>query len=142
MSPASLSIAPSLVQACAVGNACRTDRSIPLRILLALLIAALFLALAAAVTRPDRADFEAFAAARLQDQIIRMDIEDESNPVGAAAVALCKLKPSDCSEVILAAIDIRFRKGPFSVTAEADWNDRGFSCLGAFGRFWCRATRS
>jgi hypothetical protein len=113
-----------------------------LRALLALLIAALFLALAAAMTRPGRADFETFAAARLQDQIVRMDIGDENDPLAAAAVALCKLKPADCSGMILSAIDIRFRKGPFSATAEADWNGRGFSCLGAFGRFWCRATQS
>ena len=96
--------------------------------------------LAAALTRPSRADFERFATDRLLDQIARMDIEDEEGPLGAAALAICKLKPRDCYGLILSSIRIDWSEASFWSRAAADWNGRGFACTGAFGRFWCRDT--
>ncbi len=112
-----------------------------MRILLVILVAVLGVALAAALTRPDRAAFEAFAADRLLDGIAKADVAGEDSPLGAAALALCKLKPADCSDLIARNLKVDWREGPFTATARADFNGRGFACTGAFGRFWCRAAR-
>jgi hypothetical protein len=109
-----------------------------MRLILIALVGALAVALAAALTRPDEGAFRDFASARLLDRIARADVTEEDSPLGAAALALCKLKPADCADLIADSVEIEWREGPFTVTASADWNGRGFSCTGAFTRFWCR----
>jgi hypothetical protein len=111
-----------------------------MRLILALIVILGLAGLAAHLTRPGEAEFDAALDAAVRDRIARTDVgEGSDGPLAEIALAACKLRPSDCIELLRRSMDVQFEERAFTTRATVEARDRRASCIGAFGRFWgCR----
>jgi len=106
--------------------------------LLKVLVALMILAAGAAyVTRPG----EESAEAALKDQLMQaLDREEISPGRGAGAnvaLGLCKLKPTDCYQLVRAGIETRFTDHTLFTRFDMAGFGKTAQCIGAFTTFHC-----
>jgi hypothetical protein len=110
-----------------------------LRILVAIVAILLLVGIAAAATRPGPAAFDAMLADAIRARIANTDIgANEDDAIGTIALAACKLRPTDCIEIVRQTLDVTFDEGLFVTRATVRGLSREASCIGAFTRFFCR----
>ncbi len=107
-------------------------------VLLALIVA--LAGIAAHLTRPGRADLEAMIDKAVREKVANTDLDTSGEPVATLALAACKLRPSDCAALVREAVKVKVEKGLFTSRARVEGLGREASCLGVFGRFFCRDT--
>jgi hypothetical protein len=108
------------------------------RALILLLLAALGLGIAAHLTRPGEAELAAQIEAAVRERVANTDLDASGDPVATVALAACKLRPSDCADLVRGVLDVRMERGPFATRAVIGGFGRETRCLGVFGRFFCR----
>lgn len=108
-----------------------------MRLLRYLAIALILLAVAAALTRPGPAEFDAMLEAAIRDRVANTDISAEGEPFGTVALAACKLRPSDCVRLVRQSLEVRFERRLLFTRATVEGFGRSVTCRGAFGRFVC-----
>ena len=106
-----------------------------IRFLLALLVV---VALAAYLTRPGPAAFDAMLDRLIRDRVAQTDIGTGGEALPTLALAACKLRPTDCVALVREALDVRMDEGLFMTRVSVEGLGRRMSCRGAFTRFVCR----
>ena len=107
-----------------------------IRFLLALLVV---VALAAYLTRPGPAAFDAMLDRLIRDRVAQTDIGTGGEALPTLALAACKLRPTDCVALVREALDVRMDEGLFMTRDSVEGLGRMMSCRGAFTRFVCRS---
>jgi hypothetical protein len=108
-----------------------------MRLFLILAALVVLVALAAAVTRPGPAEFDAMLDEAIRTRVANADLEARGDALPTLALAACKLRPSDCVAVVRQALDIHFDEGAFTTRVTVEGFRRSTTCTGAFGRFFC-----
>lgn len=111
-----------------------------MRLLKVLLLLAAIAAVAAWATRPGEAAFEAMLDQALRERLAAADLAAVQARVPALALAACKLRPGDCAALLREAITVRHDRRLFTTRVTVEGLGREASCLGLFGRFFCRRT--
>lgn len=109
-----------------------------MRLLLILAAIVVLVALAAAVTRPGPAEFDAMLDEAIRTRVADTDLETGGDALPTLALAACKLRPSECVAVVRQALDVRFDERAFTTRVTVEGFRRSTTCTGAFGRFFCR----
>lgn len=95
------------------------------------------IAIAAWATRPALPAFEALLKTELQARIATSDIGTEGDPLATLALLGCKLRPSDCYDLVRDNLDIQIEERAFFTRFRIKGFRRETSCTGAFTRIWC-----
>lgn len=109
-----------------------------MRLILILAALVVLVALAAAVTRPGPAEFDAMLDEAIRARVANTDLEAGGDALPTLALAACKLRPSDCAAVVRQALDIRVDERAFTTHVTVEGFRRSTTCTGAFGRFFCK----
>lgn len=109
-----------------------------MRLILILAAIVVLVALAAAVTRPGPAAFDAMLDQAIRTRVANTDLQAGGDALPTLALAACKLRPSDCVAVVRQALDVRFEERAFTTRVTVEGFRRSTTCTGAFGRFFCR----
>jgi hypothetical protein len=96
------------------------------------------LAVAAILTRPGPAEFDAMLDRIVRDRVANTDISSGGEALPTLALAACKLRPSDCVAIVREALDVRFDDGIFLTRVTVEGLGRTMTCRGAFRRFVCQ----
>lgn len=92
---------------------------------------------AAWITRPGVDAFDALLRAEIERNIARKDVGASDDPIATIALVGCKLRPSDCFDVIRSGMEVRVEDRTFY----SRFQIRGFgneaACTGAFTKIWC-----
>lgn len=107
------------------------------RILVLLVLAVGILGLAAHLTRPGEAQLSVLIDAAVRERVANTDIDASGDPVATMALAACKLRPSDCSDLVRQALEVRLERRAFTTRAVIKGLGRQTHCIGVFGRFFC-----
>jgi hypothetical protein len=108
-----------------------------MRLILILAAIIILVALAAAVTRPGPAEFDAMLDEVIRTRVANADLEAGGDALPTLALAACKLRPTDCVAVVRQALDVRFDERAFTTRVTVEGFRRSTTCTGAFGRFFC-----
>lgn len=108
-----------------------------MRLILILAAIVVLIALAAAVTRPGPAEFDAMLDQAIRARVASTDLEAGGDTLPTLALAACKLRPSDCVAVVRQALDIRVDERAFTTRVTVQGFRRSTTCTGVFGRFFC-----
>ncbi|MGQ0567132.1 MAG: hypothetical protein ACT4OK_18985 [Gemmobacter sp.] len=106
-----------------------------IRFLVVLLVV---VALAAIVTRPGPAAFDAMLDRVIRDRVANTDIGTGGEALPTLALAACKLRPTDCVALVREALEVRIDEGLFVTRVSVEGLGRTMTCRGAFTRFFCR----
>ena len=109
-----------------------------MRLILILLAMVAVVAVAAIVTRPGPAAFDAMLDRVIRERVASTDIGTGGEALPTLALAACKLRPTDCVALVRAALEVRFDQGLFMTRVSVDGLGRTMTCRGAFTRFVCR----
>ncbi len=101
------------------------------------LILLVLIGIAAAITRPGPAEFDAMLERAIRDRVANTDIGADADLGPTIALAACKLRPSDCVALVRGSMDVAFDEGIFVTRARVKGLNRETRCLGVFGRFFC-----
>ena len=105
-----------------------------MRILILLIV---FVLAGAWLTKPDAADAEATLREEVISAVARQELGEGRGVGGDLALAACKLRPSDCYDLLRSGLDVTFADRTFFVLVEVSGFDRTAACYGAFTRFFC-----
>lgn len=105
-----------------------------LRFLIVLLVLA---AGAAFVTKPSEADAEAALREQLMMAVAKEELGEGRSAAQSLALVACKLRPSDCYDLVRSGITAEFADKTLFVQFEMEGFDRVATCYGAFTRFVC-----
>lgn len=94
-------------------------------------------AVAAWATRPGIDDFDALLKAELERRIATSDIGTEGDAVATIALIGCKLRPSDCFELVRETLDVKVEDKTFFTRFVVKGLGHEANCTGAFTRIWC-----
>lgn len=92
---------------------------------------------AAWATRPGVGDFDALLRAEIERNIAKKDVGGSDDPIATIALVGCKLRPTDCFDVIRSGLDVRVDDRTFYTRFEIKGFGREAICTGAFTKFWC-----
>lgn len=109
-----------------------------MRLLRLVLLLAAMAAVAAWATRPGEAAFEAMLDDAVREKVATTDLDAAGQALPTLALAACKLRPTDCVALVREAIEVRYDRRLFTTRATVTGLGRETTCLGAFGRFFCR----
>ena len=102
-----------------------------------LLVLSAVLAVGAWLTRPGIAAFDALLRAEIEQSIAKKDVGASDDPFATIALLGCKLRPSDCFDVIRSGLDVTVEDR----TVYSRFRIKGFgnetTCTGAFTKLWC-----
>lgn len=97
-----------------------------------------FVVLASAwLTKPDASDAEAALREEVMMAVARQELGEGRSAGGDLALAACKLRPSDCYDLLRSGLDVTFADRTVFVQVEISGFDRRATCYGAFTRFVC-----
>jgi hypothetical protein len=113
----------------------RQEAAMRLLVILALLLA--LTGVAAALTRPGAAEFDAMLDRAIRERLAATDIDASREALPNVALAACKLRPTDCVGLVRAGLDVTFEQRAFHTVARVEGFGRSATCRGAFGRFVC-----
>ena len=105
-------------------------------ILWAILLAAV-LAVAAWLTRPGIAAFDALLRETIQIRIATTDVDAGGGALETVALVGCKLKPSACFDLIRQSLDVVVEDRTVFTRFSVKGFDRETTCTGAFTKIWC-----
>ncbi len=92
---------------------------------------------AAFLTKPSEADAEATLEEQVMMAVAKRDLGKGQSTAENLALAACKLRPSDCYELLRSGVETAFTDHTVYVKFTLDGFDRTAECYGAFGRFVC-----
>ncbi|MDW4551326.1 hypothetical protein R5H32_18370 [Defluviimonas sp. D31] len=93
---------------------------------------------AAWLTRPGSEAFDAHLRAGIEHRIATTDIGSEGDPVATIALVGCKLRPSDCFNLLRQSLDVTIEDRALYTRFHVKGLNHTASCTGAFTRIWCR----
>ncbi len=108
------------------------------RVLFFLMLAGAVLALAAFATRPGPEAFEALLDRAVRARVADTDLDAGREPLPTLALAACKLRPTDCVQVLRQALEVTYDRRLLTTRATVRGLGRETTCIGVFGRFFCR----
>lgn len=109
-----------------------------MRIFMALLAIIAILAVAAWATRPGEAEFNALLKELIERKIATTDIgASGDDALGTIALVGCKLRPTDCVNLIRDSLDVTIAKHALHTSYSLKGLGREATCTGAFTRIWC-----
>lgn len=112
-----------------------------MRVIVAILALLAILAGAAVATRPGEAEFDAMLRTAVERKIATTDIGTESSeggdPIATIALVGCKLRPSDCVNLLRRALDVTVEAHAVYTRFTVKGLGRETTCTGAFTRIWC-----
>ena len=92
---------------------------------------------AAWVTRPGISAFDALLRAEIERNIAKKDIGSSDDPIATIALVGCKLRPSDCFDVIRGSLDVTVEDRTFYSRFQVKGFGNDTACTGAFTKVWC-----
>lgn len=92
---------------------------------------------AAFVTKPGAAEFDAMLREAIREKIATTDVGSGEDPFATIALVGCKLRPSDCFELVRGALEVRIEDRVVYTVAHVSGLGREARCTGAFTRFLC-----
>ena len=102
------------------------------------LILALILAVGAAyLTKPGEADAEAVLRDQVMMGVARQELGEGRGTAENLALAACKLRPSDCYELLRSGLDVTYTDKTFYLQVDVVGFERQARCYGAFTQFLC-----
>ncbi len=113
-----------------------------MRLLIAAIAALIAVAVAAHLTRPTRADFERMVDAAVRARIAATELEQADDIGNAFVLAGCKLRTTQCVELLMATVHVDIQQGILTSSLEYEGLKRRGRCIGAFHRFWCSSDPS
>lgn len=102
----------------------------------AILLAAL-LGVAAWLTRPGVAAFDAMLKQAVERRIATTDVDAGGDALATVALIGCKLKPSTCFEVVRASLEVEAEDRTLFTRFRVKGFGRETTCTGAFTKVWC-----
>ncbi|WP_347311323.1 hypothetical protein [Defluviimonas sp. SAOS-178_SWC] len=98
---------------------------------------AVIVAGAAYATRPGMADFDALLRAAIERRIATTDVTTDGDALSTIALVGCKLRPSDCFNLVRKSLDVSAEDRTFFTRFTVVEGERRASCTGAFTKIWC-----
>lgn len=109
-----------------------------MRVIVALLVVLVIAAGAAFATRPDKAEFDAMVKAGIEHRIATADVgKGDGDTFAQIALIGCKMRPTECVQAILGALDVTVDKHAFYTRYTVKSLRRETTCTGAFTKVWC-----
>ncbi|MCB2130358.1 MAG: hypothetical protein KDE03_15145 [Rhodobacteraceae bacterium] len=108
-----------------------------MRLISVLAVILALLALAAWLTRPGIAEFDAMMKTEVERWIARTDVDAGSDAIATVALVGCKLKPSACFDLLRQTFDIKEENRTLYTRFSVKGLGRETTCTGAFTRIWC-----
>ena len=109
-----------------------------MRIIVALVAIVAILAVAAWATRPGETEFNALLKELIERKIATTDIgASGDDALGTIALVGCKLRPTDCVNLIRDSLDVAIVKHAFHTSYSLKGLGREATCTGAFKKIWC-----
>ena len=102
-----------------------------------LILLIIFVLVGAWLTKPDAADAEAALREEVMIAVARQELGEGRGVGGDLALAACKLRASDCYDLLRSGLDVTFADRTFFVQVEVSGFDRRATCYGAFTKFIC-----
>jgi len=92
---------------------------------------------AAFMTKPSAADAEAALREQITLAVAKQDLGEGRSTGENLALAACKLRPSDCYDLLRSGMDVIVTDQTFFTKVELDGFNRRATCYGAFTKFVC-----
>ncbi|MEZ5777860.1 MAG: hypothetical protein R3E44_05815 [Paracoccaceae bacterium] len=108
-----------------------------MRVILWVVVLALLVAVIAWLTRPDIRDFDATLKTQVESLVAKTDVGDDGDPVATLALVGCKLRPTDCFDVIRETLDVQMEDRGLYTRFMVKGLGRETTCTGAFTKIWC-----
>lgn len=109
-----------------------------MRVIVALLVVLALAAAAAWATRPGKAEFDAMVKAGVERRIATADVgKTDSDALATIALIGCKMRPTECVQAILGALDVTVDKRALYTRYTVQSLRRETTCTGAFTKIWC-----
>ncbi len=89
------------------------------------------------VTKPSEADAEAALREQLMTAVAKEELGEGRSTTQSLALVACKLRPSDCYDLLRSGITTEFTDKTLFVQFDMAGFDRVATCYGAFTRFVC-----
>jgi hypothetical protein len=103
----------------------------------ALILIFILLAVAAFFTRPDARAAESALREQLLMAVAREDIGAGRGAAGNIALLTCKIRPSECYDLLRSQIEARFTDNYLFTRFEVQGFGKQARCIGAFTTFLC-----
>ena len=101
------------------------------------LIIVLVLVLGAAwLTKPDEADAETVLREQVMMAVAKEELGRGRSTGETLALAACKLRPSDCYDLLRSGLDVTYADQTLFLKVELSGFERRATCYGAFTRFF------
>ena len=100
----------------------------------------LLLVLAAGVaflTKPSEADAEAVLREQVIIGVATQDLGEGRSTGENLALAACKLRPSDCYDLLRSGLDVTYSDQTLFLKVDVEGYERKATCYGVFGQFFC-----
>ncbi len=92
---------------------------------------------AAYLTKPEEADAEAMLRQQVILDVAQEDIGEGRGTAENLALAACKLRPSDCYELLRSGLEVTYTDRVFFLEVGITGFERQATCYGAFTTFVC-----
>lgn len=102
-----------------------------------LLIFVAFAVGAAWLTKPGEADAEAALREQVLIAVAKQELGEGRSTGESLALAACKLRPSDCYDLLRSGLDVIYADKTLFLQVEVSGFERQARCYGAFTQFIC-----
>lgn len=92
---------------------------------------------AAFLTKPSEADAEAVLREQVMIGVAMEDIGEGRSTGENLALAACKLRPSDCYDLLRSGLEVTYTDQTLFLKVDVEGFERKATCYGVFGRFFC-----
>ncbi len=89
------------------------------------------------LTKPDEADAEAVLRDQVMIAVARQDLGEGRSTGENLALAACKLRPSDCYDLLRSGLEVSYTDRTLFLRVDVDGYDRRATCFGVYTRFVC-----
>lgn len=102
-----------------------------------LVLLLIFAAGAAYLTKPGEADAEAKLREEVMIGVATQDLDAAQGTGAALALAACKLRPSECYDLLRSGLTVTYTDQTLFSKVEVEGFDRKATCYGVYTRFFC-----
>ncbi len=92
---------------------------------------------AAFLTKPGEADAEAVLREQVMIGVATQEFDEARGTGGNLALAACKLRPSDCFDLLRSGLDVTYTDRTLFLQVDVEGFERKARCYGLYGRFVC-----
>lgn len=92
---------------------------------------------AAFLTKPSEADAEAVLREQVMIGVATQDLDEGRSTGENLALAACKLRPSDCYDLLRSGLDVTYSDQTLFLQVDVEGYERKATCYGVFGQFFC-----